>query len=317
MAFLELEERAVPFLSRVVRSQPSALGRSYRVTVSRLPAPLQAWLPRSRQDEDYRLRQRQALVLLGFLAYWKDRERPWGKPQTKVSAGSILPAIRVGLRDSDAMVRSTAAHAAACLGAEAAPLVSELTRLVAETNEVARLSAVMALGHIGPGASNAVPALATFLHGANLVEHQVATMALGRIGAPARSAGTTLVRALDAPETDTRHLAARALYQIGRTPPEAVPGLRRLTNQPNPAGLRQAAALALWNLDRHDPAALAAVSNLIAQAPLAGLLELNSASLDETASSLVPLLSTFTNHPQPLVRLKAALALSDITRVKP
>lgn len=73
---------------------------------------------------------------------------------------ALLPAIRQGLDDPDAVVRQEAALAARALGPWAQPAVADLTRLI---NKYPRHSAAWfaaeALGKIGPGAREAIPAL--------------------------------------------------------------------------------------------------------------------------------------------------------------
>jgi len=113
------------------------------------------------------------------------------------------------LGDSNAVVRSFAAHALAKIGA---PAASQVAELLTSPNDMVRIGAAMALTRMH---KDAVSALSKVLTTENGLAKAKAAWLLGRIGPEARAAVPALVRALKDDDMRIMHVVAEAIDLIG------------------------------------------------------------------------------------------------------
>ena len=183
---------------------------------------------------------------------------------------AAVPALCQVLSDpeEEARARPRAAAALQQLGAEAAPAVEPLTRLLSAKDDETRLAGIGALGAIGPAAAPAVPVLGKRLKGAGPLERQAIIRALERIGAGAAAAIPALVELRRSPDADllTRCAAAQALGELAQgtpSPKEATAALAAALKDPS-EDLRWYAAIALKLLGASAASALPALRSAAA-----------------------------------------------------
>ena len=136
-------------------------------------------LARALRDPDPEMRRDVAVALDVVGGGWW--QFPDGSP--KLDLRPALPALLVGLQDSDAGVRSWVAQD---------------------------------ISDIGPGAAKAVPELRSMLHSAEPESRGAACNALGAIGSAARAALPDLRDALSDSSPEVRQSARDAITSIGR-----------------------------------------------------------------------------------------------------
>ncbi|NLF09374.1 MAG: hypothetical protein GX594_15550 [Pirellulaceae bacterium] len=147
------------------------------------------------------------------------------------------------------------------IGADAAPAVPALTKLVADKDEHVALEAAVALAQIGPAAKDAVPALIEALHKSENSTSHAFAYALGMIGPDAAAAKPALSDLLKNSDRKLALVSAWALVRIGPATEVAELTLPVLT-----AGLASDSPLARRGaaeaLGRLGPAAAAALDDL-------------------------------------------------------
>ena len=159
---------------------------------------------------------------------------------------SIQPALRLALRDKDAMVAGDAARALGVLGPRASPSVSALVRtLLSYDDAYVRIYAAEALASIGPKAGTATNDLAKALSDPIPGVRWAAGEALATIGPAAQSAVPQLIEALQDEFLYVRICAAGALGSIGPKAQAAREALRAAAA--NDPALRDEAQ---WALNR-------------------------------------------------------------------
>jgi HEAT repeat protein len=176
-------------------------------------------------------------------------------------AREALPALVTALRDDDAKVRETGAHAIGLMGPEALPALvemlthedkyvrrqavwalgklgplarptlSNLCRALKDADPRTGSGAAQALGGMGAAGADAVPALAEAMRGTNIVLCRLAAKALSQIGPPALA---TLIAHLQHADPFVRGESALAIGWMGASARTAVPFLVRVLRGPGP-----------------------------------------------------------------------------------
>lgn len=162
-------------------------------------------------------------------------------PEVGISAEEAVPALAALLGSGQSVA---ACRALASYGAEAAPAVPALEKLLKDPAGDVRWNAARALGEIGPSAESAVPALVAVLRDEDAAVREHAAEALGDIGPAAAAAVPALVERLADKNERVRRDAARSLGQIGPLAASAAPALRKLLTDVYPPA-RAAATTAL------------------------------------------------------------------------
>lgn len=194
----------------------------------------------------------------------------WAATALGAMGPGVVPALCQVLSEADQEPRARPRAAAALqqLGAEAAPAVEPLTRLLHAPDDESRLAALGALGAIGPAAQEAVPALVEGLKKGSPVERQAAIRALERIGPGAAAALPALIGLLQETEVDllTRCAAAQALGELAAAAGGSAPAAKALAaalEDPS-EDLRWYAAIALKLLGASAKSALPALRSAAA-----------------------------------------------------
>jgi HEAT repeat protein len=205
-------------------------------------------------------------------------------------AAQAVSALLAGLKDTECMVRWSAAYAFYEIG----PRTEEEVLVIVEAAHDPSLNtiALMALGESGNAGAAAVGFLVEAL--ADRKQAEMAADALGSLGAVARQAAAPLTAALKADNVPTRRAAADALGSISPPTSLAVRALREAINDQefyeraaktahdfmvtvplqtagrmyfgHPDYVRHASARALWRLGRHELAVPVLVDLLSASA---------------------------------------------------
>ena len=144
----------------------------------------------------------------------------------------IQPALRLALRDDDAMVAGDAARALGALGQRASPSVGALIKTLSHEDPYVRIYAAEALASIGPNAGAATRDLARTLVDPIPGVRWAAAEALASIGPAAQSAVPQLIEALKDEFLYVRICAAGALGSIGPKAQTAREALRVAANDP-------------------------------------------------------------------------------------
>lgn len=155
--------------------------------------------------------------------------------------------------------RREAAGALGNIGADAAPAVPVLIRLLSDTSQGVRCNAAESLGEIGPAARAAVPALIKALGDRDETVRSFAVSSLGKIRPPSRGAIAALIRALGDSEAIVRCNAAWALRDLGPAAEPAAEALGQALSDKDKS-VAEAAAMALAGI---GPGAAPAVPQLI------------------------------------------------------
>ena len=145
---------------------------------------------------------------------------------------TIQPALRVALRDEDAIVAGDAARALGALGERASPSVGALVNTLSHENPYVRVYAAEALASIGPSAASATKVLAEALGDPIPGVRWAACEALASIGPAAQSAVPQLIEALEDEFLYVRIFAAGALGSIGPKAQSAREALRAAADDP-------------------------------------------------------------------------------------
>jgi len=122
------------------------------------------------KDDQVQSRRKAALRLVG----------------AKGSVGEKLVLIAEALADEDAEVRYNALHATANLGADAAPLLPELIRILKQGKPQLKVASLYAIGRMGENAAPAIPHVIKYVLHANEKLRSTAAGSLVQIGEPAR-----------------------------------------------------------------------------------------------------------------------------------
>jgi HEAT repeat protein len=141
-----------------------------------------------------------------------------------------------------------AALALGKMGADSAPAVPVLAKMLREDDEPLQIQAAAALAGVGPEAAPAVPALVKMLTGAKSTAARVsAAVALGKVGSSARDAVPVLTQMLASTEpAEVRTHAAEALMDIGSPANDsAVPALLRIIESDFDPNVRHKCALSV------------------------------------------------------------------------
>ena len=168
---------------------------------------------------------------------------------------SIQPALRLALRDEDAIVAGDAARALGALGTRASPSVAALVDTLSHADPYVRIYAAEALASIGPNAAKATNALAAALNDPVPGVRWAACEALASIGPAALSAVPQLIAALEDEFLYVRIFAAGALGSIGSKAEPVREALRAAATDP---ALRDEAE---WALSRIDGTVLTNAAN--------------------------------------------------------
>jgi len=240
-ALVEGAARSAPLLKRLLTPDHEDLhGRTLEI-IRRIGPPAMPLLVELLRHESESVRRNAADALIDLT------------PHTE----TIQPALRLALKDDDAMVAGDAARALGALGAKAVPSVGALIETLAHDDPYVRIYAAEALASIGAGAVKATSALAAALADATPGVRWAACEALAAIGPGAQSAVPQLIEALKDEFLYVRIFAAGALGCIG---PGAKPAREALKSAANDPALRDEVEWALSRIDGVKPSAPAAAA---------------------------------------------------------
>ncbi len=192
--------------------------------------------------------QAAAIVALGHLSLAADQSLP------------VLEAIAKRTGDP---AQAVAIEALGQLGSAAHRTTDTLARLALDSqqSEAVRKLAIETLPRVGPSDQGAVDLFVKALDDPQWSVRQAAAVQLGRIGAPATRAVPGLLQRLE--NSQDRDFAANAIRQIDAAPPEAVPLLMKMLE--NPRSDRRVRYYALHLLRKAGPAAKQALPLLYEQ----------------------------------------------------
>lgn len=180
---------------------------------------------------------RSRVVLIGFLGDLGTNGTP------------AIPVLQATLKDSDLIVRSSAAKALGMIRQKPQEVVPALTVALADTNALVRQSAASSLGLYKQLAAPAMPALTRALQDPDSLVQAAAATALGNMRQEAAKSIPELVQLLENSNLDVRVSAGRALIQIGCTDFSATAAARKLSRELN-VDARCAGVVLLWQLER-------------------------------------------------------------------
>jgi HEAT repeat protein len=183
------------------------------------------------------------------------------------------------LGDRDPLVRQDAARALGQLGAAGKPIVARLTTAMTDPEGMVRITAAVALWKIDANPTALRAAAELLRHPDPELRAQVAVTIGGDLGTDAKPLVPDLVKCLFDPYSAVRSAAAEALGRIGPGAKDAAPVLLALLDGDEPAFVQSAACEALGLIEPTDKDAAVAV------------------------------LKKKLEHPDPLTRVHAALAL--------
>jgi HEAT repeat protein len=164
-------------------------------------------------------------------------------------AASVASAVIDATRDPNLFVRWAAARTIGKMGpVKVDRSVTELARLISDTDLDVRAIAARGLERYGPAAKAAVPALTRAVNVGD-AEIRISIMrALQGIGPDAQSAVPVISRALSHSDSRVRRTAAEVLGRFGPAAKSAEPALRQALSD-SEAEVRQAASDALLSID--------------------------------------------------------------------
>jgi HEAT repeat protein len=141
-------------------------------------------------------------------------------------AGTVAPALRKLLKDTDGTIRMAAQQALYALGKPAKGDLPLLKQALQDGSADLRIYAATALGQLGPQASTVVPELIQALKHEDKATAAAAAAALGKVGADAKSAVPGLMKALQDDDVKLSHAAAEALVRMSVLTGKDLPALR-------------------------------------------------------------------------------------------
>lgn len=311
-AFWKMEGRAVPYLARWIKAQPSWFDQRYAALMAILPARVQKALPPPRVHPPfYNSRRMRALELLGSIGAMQRFKLESGQPVAGTRAATAVPVLRDSLDDRDSGIRAFAVQALGSIGPSAAPAVPRLIEIARSSDAT---TAAQSLGLIGPAASNAVEVLVLIASG-HRFDRVSAVQSLGRIGSAACRAAPKLAGLVEDPDEAICFQAARALAEIGTTPDEAVPALVRMRQSTN-QWARIPASLALWNRNRDDRELTDAIADALRSEKRAAVAVMLG-HLGTNAQPFAPAIRAMLQNSDPVVRRAAAGTLRKIESAQP
>jgi HEAT repeat protein len=152
------------------------------------------------------------------------------------------------LKHSEPRVRYQAVAALHAEGADAAPLVKELTPLLKDSQPIIRRAVAMTLGNCKGDAAPAVPALVAAMKDSDYAVRYLASQALGEIGEPAAA---PLIELLNDKDAVIRQYAVLTISGLGLQTKEVAKALGKAVKDASPA-VRSAALFALSKIDTDD-----------------------------------------------------------------
>lgn len=208
---------------------------------------------------------------------------------------AAIPVMRELLKDSDPYIHHQTIFFIGLLGTDAVPLVPELVNALRVPSEATRVSALEALQRIGPAAKDARAAIKESLHDDHLYNRHKAAMALWRVtGDPKFSVATLIDLMTDRNYQHNQRYVAQSLGEIGPLAIDAVPVLAecfRDRAREAPTEFHAIEETDFVHTDILEALQCIAVGNKLA------------ASIAESAL----------DHPRPMVRSAAAVALAKLT----
>jgi HEAT repeat protein len=296
------EESAAPALRKALHDPDARVRRGATRALVQLGQPLSAAakdLTDLLQDQDALVR-RDAAAALGA-AGSRDAVRPLAKlakgegdgvvrraalrslvelvgPEDRAVAVELYPLLAV----DDVESARKAALALGKMGADSAPAVPVLAKMLREDDEPLQIQAAAALAGVGPEAAPAVPALVRMLTAAKSTAARVsAAVALAKVGPAARDAVPALTQMLASTEpSEVRSHAAEALMDIGSPANDsAVPTLLRIIESDFDPKVRHRCALSISRRTDYEASGVArAFAKVLAEtAPETALLRYEAA----------------------------------------
>jgi HEAT repeat protein len=164
-------------------------------------------------------------------------------------AASVAAAVIDATRDQNLFVRWAAARTIGKMGpVNVGRNVTELARLISDSDLDVRAVAARGLERYGPAAKAAVPALTRAVTVGDAENRIGALRALQAIGPDAQSAVPAITQALSYSDSRVRRTAAEVLGRFGPAARSALPALRQALSD-SEAEVRQAASDALLSID--------------------------------------------------------------------
>ncbi len=292
---------AVGPIAAAVKDENTCAAATYALgRIGQIPADVEPTIRANTKSDD---------KVLSTASFWAlARVHPDDQELLRQVAEQLIPR----LKDPDALVRQTAAHALASLPphpqiampiwekvfkdadaatirqalvaitAQGAPVVPRLVRAL--KNEKARGYVVFALGEMGAPAAPATDALAALVNDKDPHIAQEASIALAKIGPAAKDAVPELAKVLAGGDDTRIPAAAYALGRIGPAAKTAIPALRDVLKSKTGVSAEASA----WALTQIEPGAA------------------------EIATEVVPVLVKALSSPLTHVRLGAAETLGKI-----
>ena len=316
----KIGEPAIPALMEALQDKNLQVRRSAAQILVRIGSSAIPALVKALKDSDVRVRRRATNVLsvpliLGvydsmYLDVPIQLTTHW--EEITAEAKSAVPQLILLLKDSDAVVRGSAANALGNIGAEAKTAVPQLISLLNDSDAGVRGSAAYALGKIG-AATTAVPQLIPLLKDSDAGVRKNAVNAMVKIGVAAKSAVPQLIPLLKDSDADVRNNAAYVLGNIGAEAKSAVPQLIPLLKDSD-AGVRRNAGSVLASIGVEAKSAVPQIVPLLKDSDKgvrasAGYILLK---IGTEAKSAVPQLIPLLKDSDKGVRSSAASALGSI-----
>jgi len=169
------------------------------------------------------------------------------------AAKDAVPGLIDALADENAETRSEVLFALGAIGPDAAAATPAIAKALDDEETDVAYAACYALGQIGPGAMDAKPALVEKLSAEDEFLTMATAWALARIDPKCEETAPksvpVLIKALAEPDAITRIQACESLCCLGPLAKEAVPALKELSDDKDPA-VREAAAEALKAIEK-------------------------------------------------------------------
>ena len=196
--FQKLGSGALPYLTELLETEPSAVRTLYADSFEKMPREIRKWFPEPSLDA-IAIRAR-AVDVIGKLG---------------ADARPAIPLLLAAVVDSDVQVRMAAVIALGNLHAQATTdVILILSAALFDANPFVRENACYALERIGPKAKDAVPVLSRFVKSTDSNMTLLAIRALGAIGQDAKDALPTLKEAQERGPDSVRKAALRAISKI-------------------------------------------------------------------------------------------------------
>jgi hypothetical protein len=242
---------AAPYIMAELRKNSSAMSRTYRNLITRLPAWFQRLAPPPRDEFKFTIGSN-ALLTIGpsvksvLIAELKDDD-PSVLSASALTLGHLahyhgtdikdsLPGLIACLKHGDIYVRMASVTALGHLGLDAAPAVDGLIPLLKDpqvgrqkgSKVFIRSGTARTLGKIGFQAKDALPALRSILEGKDLYDRGITAVAIWRIDSDVTNTLPVMIEALNLVNDGSKWELLEGLEEMGEGANKAFPDLLNL-----------------------------------------------------------------------------------------